>query len=78
MEKRDGDLLEQLVGTHPELTSLWEEHILFEKQIEKLESRPYRTPSEEVNLRMLKKQKLEGKTKMHDLLDQIAKEKSPQ
>ncbi len=74
MEKRDNDLLEELVGKHPELTSLWEEHVLYEKQIEKLESKPFLTPSEDMNLKQLKKQKLEGKTRMHELLDQIRKQ----
>ena len=71
MEKRDSDLLEQYVGTNPELTALWEDHILYEKQIEKLEAKPFRTPTEEMQLKQLKKQKLDGKTKMHDLLDQL-------
>ncbi len=74
MEKRDSELMEELVGKHPELTSLWEEHVLYEKQIEKLESKPFLTPAEDLNLKQLKKQKLEGKTRMHELLDQVRKQ----
>ena len=76
MEKRDSDLLEELMGTHPELTSLWEEHVLYEKQIAKLESKPFLTPSEDISLKQLKKQKLEGKTRLYDLLDQIRTERA--
>ena len=52
-----------------ELKDLWEDHILYEKQVEKLESKAYRTPMEEQTLKQLKKQKLEGKTRLHAILD---------
>lgn len=74
MEERDRLLVEKYAPTHPELQELWEEHILYEKQQEKLESRAWRTPSEEQALKQLKKQKLEGKTRLHDLLDKLRRE----
>lgn len=67
--------IQQLVEKHadqdPELKSLWEEHVLYEKQIEKIESKPYRTPAEEQQLKMLKKMKLEGKTRLHDKIEKL-------
>lgn len=69
MDQQEKDLLAKYSATDPELKSLWEEHLLYEKQIEKLESHPYRTPSEEQTLKQLKKQKLEGKTRMASILD---------
>ena len=42
---------------------------LYEKQVEKLEAKAYRTPTEEQTLKQLKKQKLEGKTRLHAILD---------
>ena len=69
MDQHEIDLIEQLLPTGPELKSLWEDHMLYSKQVEKLESKSYRTPTEEQTLKQLKKQKLEGKTKLMELLD---------
>ena len=69
MEQRDLLLVEKYAATHPELKELWEDHILYEKQVEKLEARTY-----EQTLKQLKKQKLEGKTRLHDLLDQLRRQ----
>ncbi len=74
MEQRDLLLVEKYAATHPELKELWEDHILYEKQVEKLEARTYRSPTEEQTLKQLKKQKLEGKTRLHDLLDQLRRQ----
>lgn len=67
--------IQQIVEKHasqdPELKSLWDDHMLYEKQIEKLESKAYRTPTEEQQLKMLKKQKLEGKTRLHDKIEKL-------
>ncbi len=68
MDQRELDLIVKLADAHPDVKSLWDEHLLFEKQLEKLESKPYRSPGEEQELRLLKKQKLEGKTKLVELL----------
>ncbi len=70
MEQRDLELLEKYAPTDPDLKELWDDHILYEKQVEKLESKSYRTPTEEQTLKQLKKQKLEGKTKLHTILDE--------
>ena len=48
--------------------------MLYEKQVGKLEGKAFRTPTEEQTLKQLKKQKLEGKTKMMDILDRLKKE----
>lgn len=71
MDQHDLDLIAKYAPTHPELQTLWDDHLLFEKQLEKLESRPYLTPTEQQTLKQLKKQKLEGKTKLMDILDQL-------
>ena len=74
MPERNIELqLEQYSSQDPELKVLWDEHVLFKKQINKLESKPYRTPGEEQELRVLKKQKLEGKTRLYDKLDRLVK-----
>ena len=69
MEVRDVELLEKHLHHDYDLKVLWDEHILFEKQLQKLESKPYLTPLEEKSVRELKKQKLDGKTKIQIMLD---------
>ena len=72
MEKRELELLEKLAPLHPDLKSLWDDHILYKKQLEKLESKKFLTPTEEQQVRQIKKQKLEGKTRMVALLQEYA------
>lgn len=74
MDQRDLDLLKKHAPNDPELQSLWDDHLLYEKQVANLESKPYRTTAEQQTLKQLKKQKLEGKTKLMDILDRLKKE----
>ena len=69
MDQHEIELIEKMAPTDPELKSLWEDHVLYEKLVEKLEAKAYRTPTEDQTLKQLKKQKLEGKTKLMELLD---------
>jgi len=69
MEVRDVELLEKHLPHDENLKALWDEHILFEKQLGQLESKKILTPQERVSLRELKKQKLDGKTKIQIMLD---------
>lgn len=68
MEERDIQIIEEHSASDQELKVLWEDHVLYEKQVDKLESRPYRTPTEEQTLKQLKKQKLDGKTRLDAIL----------
>ena len=74
MDQHEIELLEKMAPTDPELKSLWEDHVLYEKQVEKLEAKAFRTPTEEQTLKQLKKQKLEGKTRLMDILDRLKKQ----
>ena len=74
MDQRERDLLEKYAPINEEVRALQGEHTLYGKQIDKLESKPYRTPAEEVQLKQLKKQKLDSKTKLVSLLEQCARE----
>ena len=58
-----------MLPSDPELKSLWEDHMLYSMQVEKLEGKSFCTPTEEQTLKQLKKQKLEGKTQLMALLD---------
>ncbi len=73
MDQRERALLEKYAPLDEELRTLQGEHALYEKQLEKLESKAYRTPAEEMQVRQLKKQKLEGKTKMVTILERYAR-----
>ncbi len=68
MDQRDLDLIAKYGEADPELKSLYEEHVAFEKILEKMESKPFRTPSEETELKEIKKKKLAGKTRIETLL----------
>jgi uncharacterized protein YdcH (DUF465 family) len=73
MDAKELQLLEKYIAKDEELKRLWEEHQLFEKQLEKLEGKSFLTPAEEQHKRELKKQKLGGKTKLVTLLDKYKK-----
>ena len=73
MEERDLQIIEQYGETDSELKALWEEHMLFERQLAKFEGKVYLTPDEEQEMKTLKKQKLEGKTKLAAALDKYKK-----
>lgn len=69
MEQRDLELIDELSPKNAELRILWEEHLLYERQLEKLENKPYLTPSEVRVVKDIKKKKLAGKTKLQAILD---------
>ena len=74
MDDKERDLLETYAAQDEELKALRDEHALFGKQLEKLEAKAYKTPAEEQQIKQLKKQKLEVKTKMISILDRYSKE----
>ena len=71
MDQQDRDFIQENAEQDPELKSLWEDHILLSKQVEKLESKPFRSPAEEQSLKQLKKQKLDAKTRLADRIDAL-------
>ena len=54
MDQHELDLLEKYAPKDSELKSLWEDHVLYEKQVEKLESTSFLTPTEQQTLKQLK------------------------
>ena len=73
MDQRDQELVAKYSEADPELKSLYEEHVAFEKILEKMESKPYLTPAEETELKEIKKKKLSGKTRIEALLAKYRK-----
>ncbi|MDD4648785.1 MAG: DUF465 domain-containing protein [Desulfoplanes sp.] len=73
MEQRDLELIAQYCDQDEELKALWEQHIAFEKYLEKMSSKPFLTPEENVELKSVKKQKLAGKTSILALIKKYKK-----
>ncbi|SDN32933.1 hypothetical protein SAMN04488516_101416 [Desulfonauticus submarinus] len=69
MEQYELELIAKYSDKDPELKSLWEDHLEYEKKLEKFESKPFLTPEEELEVKELKKMKLAGKTKLLALLN---------
>jgi len=69
MEQYELDLLAKYCKDDEELKTLWDAHIMFGKQLERYENKHYLTPSEELEVKDLKKRKLANKTRMHAVLD---------
>ncbi len=68
MEKRDEDLLEQLILVEPELKDLWDQHRKYERSLEKLDRKNYLTPQDQQEKKKLQLAKLSGKTRMEQIL----------
>lgn len=68
MEKRDQDLIEQLISNEPELKSLWDKHKQYERLLEKLERKNYLNPEEQQEKKKLQVAKLAGKTRIEQIL----------
>ena len=69
MEQYELELLAKFGDKDEELKKLWDEHLMYEKQLEKFENKSFLTPQEESEIKSIKKQKLHGKTRMNELLE---------
>jgi uncharacterized protein len=69
MEQNELELIEKYRNRDDELKNLWEQHLLYERDLERIEGKPYLTPSEELEMKRIKKMKLAGKTRMQAILD---------
>jgi uncharacterized protein YdcH (DUF465 family) len=68
MEQNDNTLIQKLCEENPRFRLLYEEHVLFEKQLRALDDRVYLTPEEELDRRRMQKLKLAGKDEMEMIL----------
>ncbi|QGY41293.1 DUF465 domain-containing protein [Pseudodesulfovibrio cashew] len=74
MEAKDLELIQQYEANDPELKALWDQHVVYEKMLEKLEGKSYLSPTETQEIKELKKKKLAGKTQLQGLLDKYRTE----
>ncbi len=58
------EVIQRLREENPRYRKLYEEHILWEKQLAQLAGKPYLTPQEEIEKRTIQKSKLAGKDEM--------------
>ena len=68
MEQKDQTLIQKLCEENPRFRLLYEEHVLFEKQLRALDDRVYLSPEEEMDRRRMQKLKLAGKDEMEMIL----------
>ena len=59
---------EKLVSESPRFRKLYEEHMLFEKELQQLDDRSHLTPEDELQRKKIQKLKLAGKDEMERLL----------
>ncbi|SHI50809.1 hypothetical protein SAMN02745165_00260 [Malonomonas rubra DSM 5091] len=64
----DQNVLQTLLDSNPRFRMLYEEHILFEKQLSEYEKKGYLSPQEELEKNKVKKMKLAGKDAMEKIL----------
>ncbi|MCM0755860.1 DUF465 domain-containing protein [Desulfovibrio aminophilus] len=69
MENNDLAIIEKYGSQDSELRDLYEQHQEYEKLLDKLESKPYLSPTQMQEIKAIKKKKLAGKTKLQFLLD---------
>ena len=74
MEARELELIEKFGEQDMELKALYDQHVEYERMLEKIENRPYLSPTQQQELKELKKKKLAGKTKLLTLLAKYQKE----
>lgn len=68
MEKSDMELIEKYRQDDQELGTLWDEHCDFERQLDKLERKPFLSPEEQQTRNLLKRRKLAGRDQIENIL----------
>ncbi|NLW82343.1 MAG: DUF465 domain-containing protein [Desulfovibrionales bacterium] len=68
MEQKDLELIAAQLPHDEELKALWEEHVGFEKILERYSGKAVLSPAEEMEVKEYKKKKLAGKTRIQALL----------
>ena len=68
MPTKENELIERLMKENPEFLKAKEEHSHLAKQLDELELKPYLTPQDEVEIKILKKKKLAFKDQMEKIM----------
>ena len=70
MTAKENELIERLVRENEEFLKAKQVHTQLAKQLEELENRPFITPQDEIEIKILKKKKLALKDQMEKILMQ--------
>jgi uncharacterized protein len=70
MTTKEDELIERLIRENEEFLKAKQVHTQLAKQLEELENRPFLTPKDEVEIKILKKKKLAFKDQMEKILMQ--------
>ena len=70
MPTKEEDLVERLMRENEEFLKAKETHTQFAKQLEELEKKPFLSPQDEIEIKILKKKKLAAKDQMEKILIQ--------
>lgn len=68
MDMKDQTLIQKLCEENPRFRKLYEEHVIFDKQLRVMDDRVYLSPEEEMDRRRMQKLKLSGKDEMEMIL----------
>jgi hypothetical protein len=68
MDAKDTALIMDHIDSNKELRGLWDEHLNFEKALEKIDRKPFLSPDEKVERKRLQLAKLAGKTRIEAIL----------
>lgn len=69
MEQTELDLIEKYRKEDQELNSLWVAHLKYEEQLKELAEIQFPTTEDDMKIKDIKKMKLAGKTRLHQLLE---------
>jgi uncharacterized protein YdcH (DUF465 family) len=70
MMPKEGELIERLMSENVEFLKVKQAHSELAKQLEELEKKPFLTPQDEMEIKIIKKKKLALKDQMEKILIQ--------
>jgi len=70
MSSKEGELIERLMRENEEFKRAKQVHVELARQLDELEKRPFLTPQDELDIKILKKKKLAYKDQMEKILMQ--------
>ncbi len=70
MMSKEEDLVERLMRENEEFSKIKQAHIQLGKQLDELERKPFLTPQDEIDIKIIKKKKLALKDQMEKILVQ--------
>jgi len=70
MTTKEEALIEKLVRENEEFSKVKQAHSQLKKQLEELENKPFLTPQDEMEIKIIKKKKLALKDQMEKILNQ--------